>query len=262
MLMKRTIAALTALTLGAGGALAAGEGGHVRDFDFSFEGPFGKYDQAQLQRGLQIYTELCSACHGLERVPFRTLADPGGPSLSQEAMREYTSTWEVYDEANDEWVEAKPVDHFPESMDPNAPDLSLMAKARAGFHGPGGTGLNQLFKGMGGPEYIATYLISFTDDTKDEAGSFFYYNEVFPDNWSQMAPILYGEDVFYADGTEATMEQEAQDVAAFLMWAAEPKMMQRKQAGFISVGFLTVLTVLLYLTNKRLWAPYKPKKEV
>ncbi|MCO8144722.1 cytochrome c1 [Rhodovulum tesquicola] len=262
MFKKLTITALTALTLGAGGALAAGGGANVTDYDFSFEGPFGRYDQAQLQRGLQIYTEICSACHGLELVAFRTLADPGGPSLSDEAMRDYAGTFEVFDEELEDWRPAEPTDHFPESMDPNAPDLSLMAKARAGFHGPHGTGLNQLFKGMGGAEYIATYLQSFTDDIKEEAGSFFYYNHVFPDNWSSMAPILYGDDVFYADGTEATIQQEAKDVAAFLMWAAEPHLMARKQAGFVSVMFLTVLTVLLYLTNKRLWAPYKPKKQV
>ncbi|HDR29732.1 cytochrome c1, partial [Rhodovulum sp.] len=241
---------------------AAGGGAHVTDYDFSFEGPFGRYDQAQLQRGLQIYTEICSACHGLELVAFRTLSDPGGPSLSDEAMRDYASAFEVFDEELEDWRPAKPIDHFPESMDPNAPDLSLMAKARVGFHGPHGTGLNQLFKGMGGAEYIATYLQSFTDDVKEEAGSVFYYNHVFPDNWSGMAPALYGDDVFYADGTEATMQQEAKDVAAFLMWVAEPHLMARKQAGFVSVMFLTVLTVLLYLANKRLWAPYKPSKQV
>lgn len=261
MFKKLTIAAATALSLGAGAAMAA-EGGHVTDFKFPFEGAFGRYDQAQLQRGLQVYTEICSACHGLELVAFRTLADPGGPSLSDEAMRDYTATWEVYDAEADEWRTAKPVDHFPEGTYPGAPDLSVMAKARAGFHGPGGTGLNQLFKGMGGPEYIASYLLAFSDETKEEAGTLYYYNEVFPDNWSSMPPQLYGDDVEYADGTEATAVQAAKDVAAFLMWTAEPKMMMRKEAGFISVIFLTVLTVLLYLTNKRLWAPYKPQKDV
>lgn len=261
MFKKLTITALTALILGAGGA-SAEEGAHITDFNFPFEGAFGKYDQAQLQRGLQIYTEICSACHGLKYVAFRTLADPGGPALSDEAMREYAATFQVMDAETGDYRDAKPTDHYPEGTYPGAPDLSLMAKARAGFHGPMGTGLSQLFNGIGGPEYIASYLLAFTDETKEEAGTLYYRNPVFSTGWSAMPPQIYGDDVEFADGTEATAVQEAKDVAAFLMWAAEPKMMARKEAGFISVMFITVLTVLLYLTNKRLWAPYKPKKEV
>ncbi|MEX5727795.1 ubiquinol-cytochrome c reductase cytochrome c1 subunit [Rhodovulum iodosum] len=263
MFKKLTIAAAAALTLsfGAGSAMAA-EGGHVTDYQFPFEGPFGKYDQAQLQRGLQVYTEICSVCHGLELVPFRTLADPGGPSLSDAAMREYTAQFEIYDPELEDYRPAKPVDHFPAGTYPGAPDLSVIAKARAGFHGPSGLGLNQFFRGIGGPEYIASYLTGFSEETKEEAGTIYYANDVFPGGWSAMPPQFYGDDVVYADGTEATPVQQAKDVSAFLMWTAEPKMMARKQAGFVSVIFLTVLTVLLYLTNKRLWAPYKKKKEI
>ncbi|ANB33362.1 cytochrome c1 [Rhodovulum sulfidophilum] len=261
MFKKLTITALTALTLGAGGAWAA-EGGHVTDYKFSFEGPFGKYDQAQLQRGLQIYTQICSVCHGLKFVPLRSLSEPGGPSLSDDAMRAYAETFEVFDPELDDYRTAKPTDHFPEGTYPGAPDLSLMAKGRAGFHGPLGTGISQFFKGMGGPEYITSYLLAFTDETKEEAGTLYYQNPVFSTGWSAMPPQLFGDDVEYADGTEATMEQEAKDIAAFLMWTAEPKLMARKEAGVISVLFLGVLTVLLYLTNKRLWAPYKPKKQI
>ncbi len=123
----------------------------------------------------------------------------------------------------------------------NAPDLSLMAKARAGFHGPAGTGLNQLFRGMGGAEYVASFVIGFTGEEKEEAGVLLYENAALGD-YVAMAPVLYGDDVTYIDGTEATPEQIAQDVAAFLMWAAEPKMMARKQAGFTAVLFLIVLT--------------------
>ncbi|MBN2907429.1 MAG: cytochrome c1 [Rhodobacteraceae bacterium] len=263
MFKKLTITALTALTfVGAGGAMASEGGGHVRDFKFSFEGPFGKYDQAQLQRGLQVYTEICSACHGLQYVPFRSLSEPGGPTLSEKAMREYAASFEIFDPEIDDYRPAKPIDYYPEGTYPGAPDLSLMAKARAGFHGPSGTGLNQLFKGMGGPEYIASYLLAFTDESKEEAGTVYYENPVFSTGWSAMPPQLYGDDVEYADGSPTDATSIAKDVSAFLMWTAEPKLMARKQAGFISVIFLTVLTVLLYLTNKRIWAPYKPKKSV
>ncbi|WP_111732248.1 cytochrome c1 [Roseovarius amoyensis] len=260
MLKKLAITAIAALTLSGTAALAAGGEGHIEDVAFSFEGPFGTYDQNQLQRGLQVYTEVCSACHGLRYVPLRTLGDEGGPHLPEDQVRAYAENYEVFDPELDDYRAALATDHFPVSGDPNAPDLSLMAKARAGFHGPYGTGINQLFKGIGGPEYIVSILTGYTEETKEEAGTLFYENKAFPGGWIAMAPPLYGEDVEYADGTEATLHQEAEDIAAFLMWAAEPKMMDRKQAGLTGVILLTVLSVLLYLTNKRLWAPVKGRK--
>ncbi|MCM2563696.1 cytochrome c1 [Lutimaribacter sp. EGI FJ00015] len=260
MLKKLAISATAALALSAGAASAAGSDGHVEDFKFSFEGPFGAFDQNQLQRGLKVYTEVCSACHGLQYVPLRTLADEGGPSFTEDQMRAYAERYEVYDAELDDYRPAKPTDHFPESGDPNAPDLSLMAKARAGFHGPYGTGLNQLFKGMGGAEYIASILTGYTGEEKEEAGTLFYENTAFPGGWIAMAPPLYEEAVEYDDGHSNSIHHMAQDVSAFLMWTAEPKMMARKQAGFVAVLFLVVLSVLLYLTNKRIWAPVKGKK--
>jgi ubiquinol-cytochrome c reductase cytochrome c1 subunit len=256
MFKKTILAGLISIGLGSGAAFAAGGGGHVHDYAFSFEGPFGTYDQAQLQRGLQVYTEICSACHGMKFVPYRSLAQPGGPSLSEDQMRAYAAQFETFDPALDDWRTSTPTDYFPHSALSNAPDLSLMAKARAGFHGPYGTGINQLIRGMGGAEYITSMLLGYTGEEKEEAGVILYENEAFG-GYMAMAPILYGDDVEYADGTEATQEQVAKDVAAFLMWTAEPKMMARKQAGLTAVLFLGILTILLYFTNKKLWAPYK-----
>ena len=261
MIKQLTIAAVTAMALTAGSAFAAGETGHVEDFDFSFEGPFGTFDQNQLQRGLQVYTEVCSACHGLEYVPLRTLHDEGGLALPEDQVRAYASdNFEVFDAELDDFRPAKPTDHFPGSNLENAPDLSLMAKARAGFHGPYGLGLNQLFKGMGGPEYIASLLTGYTGEEREEAGTILYKNTAFPGGWISMAPPLYDEQVEFADGHSNTVHHMAEDVSAFLMWTAEPKMMARKQSGFVGVLFLTILSVLLYLTNKRIWAPVKGKK--
>ncbi|MEQ8291036.1 MAG: cytochrome c1 [Roseovarius sp.] len=260
MLKKIAISAVAALALSGSGALAAEGESHVHDVDFSFEGPFGSFDQNQLQRGLKVYTEVCASCHGMQYVPFRTLSDEGGPHLPEDQMRAYTANFEVFDPELDDFRTAKPTDHFPRSNLENAPDLSLMAKARAGFHGPYGTGINQLFKGMGGPEYIVSVLTGYTGETKEEAGTTLYENTAFPGGWISMAPPLYGEDVEFDDGHSNELHHEAEDVAAFLTWAAEPKMMARKQAGLAGVIFLTVLTVLLYLTNKRLWAPIKGKK--
>jgi ubiquinol-cytochrome c reductase cytochrome c1 subunit len=259
MFRKLTAAAVTALALTTGGAFAAGGAGEVTNYDFSFEGPFGTWDRAQLQRGLQVYTEVCSACHGLQYVPIRTLSDESGLGMSEEQVMAYAEqNFEVYDAELDEFRPARPTDNFPANDALGAPDLSLMAKARAGFSGPYGLGLNQFFKGMGGPEYIASLLTGYTGEEKEQAGTILYYNKAFGDYYSMSQP-LWGDDVVYADGTEATIEQQAVDVAAFLMWAAEPKMMQRKEAGFVGVLFLVILSVLLYLTNKRIWAPIKAR---
>ena len=243
------------------GAFAAGGDGKTKDFDFSFEGPFGTYDQHQLQRGLQVYTEVCAACHGLKFVPIRTLADDGGPQMDEDQVRAYAaSLFDVYDPEIDDERTRQPKDFFPPSGDPAAPDLSLMAKARAGFHGPYGSGINQFFKGIGGPEYIASILTGYTGKEKEEAGVIFYENTAFPGGWIAMAPPLFDEAVEFADGHANDVKHLSQDVAAFLMWTAEPKMMERKTAGFVGVLFLGLLSVLFYLTNKTIWAPHKRKK--
>lgn len=254
-------AAATALTLSAGAAFAAGGGGgHVENIKFPFDGVFGSYDQNQLQRGLKVYTEICAACHGLKYVPLRTLGDEGGPHFTEDQVRQYAAdTFEVFDAELDDFRPAKPTDHFPENTGAGAPDLSMMAKARAGFHGPEGTGLAQLFKGIGGPEYIVALLTSYTGEEKEEAGVTLYENTAFPGGWISMAPPLYGEDVDFDDGHANDLHHISEDTAAFLMWAAEPKLNQRKQAGLTGVIFLSILAVLLYLTNKRLWAPVKGK---
>ena len=253
------LAGAAVMSLGSGAALAAGAEAHNRDFAFSFEGPFGTFDQNQLQRGLQIYTEVCSSCHGLKYVAIRTLADEGGPHLPEEQVRAYAKNWEVWDPALRDTRTAEITDHFPTSAMENAPDLSLMAKSRAGFHGPYGTGISQLFNGIGGPEHIVSILTGYTGETKEQAGTTLYENHAFPGGWIAMPPPLSGGEVEFRDGAPNDLESMAKDVASFLMWTAEPKMMARKQAGLTAVLFLVVLTVLLYLTNKQLWMPVKKK---
>lgn len=257
MFKKLAITAVVALTFSAGGALASGGDNKIHDVDFSFEGPFGSFDQMQLQRGLQVYTESCAACHGMKFVPIRSLADEGGPALPEDQVRAYAAQMDIFDAELDDDRPRTPADFFPPSSADGAPDLSLMAKARAGFHGPEGSGINQLFKGIGGPEYIVALLTGFTGEEKEEAGSYFYENTAFPGGWIAMSPPLAGEDVVFADGHSNSLQNEAEDVAAFLMWAAEPKMMARKRTGFVAVLLLSLLSVLLYLTNKRIWAPIK-----
>jgi ubiquinol-cytochrome c reductase cytochrome c1 subunit len=280
MFRKIALTAASALALTAGSVNAAGPEIHIEDVAFAHEGPFGKFDQMQLQRGLQVYTEVCSACHGMKFVPIRTLSDEGGPAMPEDQIREYAKQFTITDKDTGEDREGTPPDHFPMSSMENAPDLSLMAKARAGFHGPYGTGINQLFRGMGGPEYIHAILTGYEEPPECAADfeSDGYYNKHFavgaiPDtckdeaghstiegSWIAMPQPLSDDQVTYADGTPATIEQMSMDVSSFLMWAAEPKMMARKEAGFTAVIFLLILSTLLYLTNKRLWAGIKGKK--
>jgi ubiquinol-cytochrome c reductase cytochrome c1 subunit len=283
------VAALLLPGLLPGAAVAAEAEGHVTDFDFSFEGPFGTFDQMQLQRGLQIYSTICSGCHGLQYLSFRALGDATGPGLPDEQIKAIAAQYQCADPdlAPGETRECLPSDRFPANTSLGAPDLTLMAKARAGFHGPYGLGINQLLYGTGGPEYIASLLLGYTGEEEEVAGNLLYHNAVFPGGLIQMAPPLYGDDVEYgvftaegaapqaaegeaAEGEEAapsyippepTLEQEAMDVSAFLMWAAEPTMVERKQAGFRNLIMIVVLAVLLYFTNKKLWQPIKHRQE-
>jgi ubiquinol-cytochrome c reductase cytochrome c1 subunit len=268
MFRKIAISAFSALALITGAASAAEEG-HTTDVAFSFEGPFGTFDEHQLQRGLQVYTEVCAACHGLKFVDFRSLGEPAGVNWPEEQVKAYAAAFPINDEAaNPQYLDPatgamralKPSDKFPANASANAPDLSVMAKARAGFHGPMGLGMNQLFKGMGGPEHIYSVLTGYTGEEKDVAGTVFYENHAFPGGYIGMPPPLSAGLVTYADGTEGSVENYSEDVAAFLTWAAEPKMMVRKESGFKAVLILGLLSVLLYLTNKRIWAGVKGKK--
>jgi ubiquinol-cytochrome c reductase cytochrome c1 subunit len=266
MLKKTSTALIFAFAITSGGCYAAGSEGHVHDHDFSFEGPFGSYDQEQLRRGLKIYTEVCSSCHGMKFVPIRALGDKGGPALSKDEVRAYADQFvEVWDQSlNDgegDYRAAVPADHFPVGGNSNAPDLSLMAKARAGFHGPAGTGINQLLKGMGGPEYILSLLTGYTGNDKTVSGATLYENTAYPGGWISMGPPLYDEAVEFSDGHKNDVEHLSEDVSAFLMWTAEPKLNQRKRAGTVGVLILGVLTLLLFLANKALWAPIKARKD-
>ena len=271
MIRNIALSAATTVTLVVTGvsAFATETTVHIEDVTFPYEGPFGTFDRNQLQRGLQVYTEVCSACHGLKFVPIRTLADEGGPQLPEDQVRAYAAGLSVNDEAsNPKLIDPAtgsaraliPSDNFPANYTTGAPDLSLMAKARAGFHGPYGLGLSQLFRGMGGPEYIHAILTGYTGEEKEEAVSVFYENHAFSTGWIKMPPPLSDDQVTYADGTAATVDQMSMDVSAFLMWTAEPHMMERKETGFKAVFFLIIFASLLYLTNKRIWAKVKGKK--
>jgi ubiquinol-cytochrome c reductase cytochrome c1 subunit len=275
------ILAAAALAAAAGQGLAAEVETRIIDVDFSFEGPFGVYDRAQLQRGYQIYNQVCASCHGMQYVAFRHLGDPKGPGFPEEQVRAFAAQVEFpRDDDPSQMRPGQPFDYFPTPEyfgDGHPPDLSLMAKARAGFHGPYGTGLNQLLRGTGGPEYIYSLMMGYRDAPECAADSDIggYYNVAFaaggfpdscideaghrmaPGSWIAMPEQIYDGLVEYQDGTEATAHQLSMDIAAFLMWSAEPKMMERKEAGLRNFIWLGLLAVLLYFVNKKVWRPVK-----
>lgn len=275
MLRKVTLLA-AALVLVAGPAFAAGKAKEPADIAFSYEGPFGTYDQAQLQRGYKVYREVCAACHSMDLLAFRNLGDRGGPFYDPKYPNAndnpYVKAISAEAQINDLDSETgdaikrpgTPADRFPApfanviaAKASNGgiapPDLSLMAKAREG-----------------GPEYIAALLQGYEAPPKGlSVPPGLNYNSYFPGDvsagWSgdkhhappggyiAMAAPLKADLVTFDDGTKSTVKQQATDVAAFLMWAAEPKLEERKQMGAAVLVFLVLFSGLLYASYRRVW---------
>jgi ubiquinol-cytochrome c reductase cytochrome c1 subunit len=245
---------------------------HPKHAKWSFSGPFGHWDIGQLQRGLKVYKEVCSSCHSLDLVSFRNLRDLG---YSEEQVKAFAAEYEVNDGPNPEGEmydrPAKPSDYFPgpyansiEAANLNngatPPDFSLLAKARAPERGfP--TFVFDIFTmyAENGPDYIYSLLTGYQDAPDGvEIVEDTYYNPYFVGGKAlAMAPPLEADLVDYDDGTAQTADQYAQDVAAFMMWAAEPKLVERKSLGFKVMLFLIIFATLLYFTKKRIFANLK-----
>lgn len=272
--MKKLLASIVPLALagiiGAGSAFAASYPiNKPREVDWSFAGMFGTYDKAQLQRGLKIYVENCSACHSMNLVAFRTLEDLG---YSEDQVKTLAANYEIEDGPNAEGEmftrPAVPADYFPSPF-PNQeaaayanngaapPDFSLLAKARyveRGFP----QFVFDIFTGYNesGPNYIYSLLTGYQEASADhEVPEGTHYNPYYVGGpaLAMAAPLADGL-VTYDDGSPETLDQYARDVAAFMMWAAEPHLEDRKRTGFMVVIFLAIFSMLLYLTKKSIFA--------
>ena len=272
-LAKLLTAAALSTALLAGPAFAAGKAKNAQNIDFSFEGAFGTYDRAQLQRGFQVYKEVCAACHSADLMHYRNLGEPGGPEFSEEQVKAIAAEYEVQDGPNEdgEMFErpGRPSDKFkaPFTNDNEAraanggaypPDLSLITKAREGFHYPWYVSpFIKMWTGNGGPEYVHAVLTGYSDPPESEAATApegKSYNAYFAAGpWISMAPPLVEDGIEYSDGTKASVDQQAKDVSAFLAWAAEPKMEQRKALGLQVMIYLIILALLMYLVKLKLW---------
>ena len=221
--------------------------------EWSFKGLFGKFDRGSLQRGYQVYTEVCSSCHSMKYLSYRNLAEKGGPEFSEEQVKAIATNFEVTDGPNNDGEmftrAAKLSDKFvmpyanvkaAQAANGGAypPDMSVLAKARSG-----------------GVDYIYSVLLGYEDPpigmTLDEG---VYYNKFMYGNNIKMSQPLSDGLVEYSDGTIASEEQMAKDVATFLMWAAEPHLEARHQMGFKAIVYLIILTVLVYFSMKRIWS--------
>jgi len=274
------IAAVVALLVSAPPAFASSSGGELKQFSLSTDGPFGRFDAAQVQRGYKVYREVCAACHSMNLVSFRNLGQPDGPFYDEKyknpndnayvkAISKDYNVPDIDTETGDVIQRpATPADRFPNPY-PNEyaaragnggalpPDLSIITKAREG-----------------GPAYIYSLLTSYHDAPKGlEVPAGKYYNPYMAGDlssfWSgdkdkvpvggfiAMAPPLVVDKVSFDDGTKSTLEQQASDVVAFLDWAAEPKAGERKRTGFAVLIYLTLFAGLLYASYRRVWKGVK-----
>lgn len=226
---------------------------HPKHLALSSDGPFGKFDRPQLQRGFQVYQEVCANCHALRHVSYRDLAALGYNEAEVKAIAAKAQV-PVYDPKAGEVKSHKglPSDHFPPVVyagQGSPPDLSLIAKARHG-------GAAYIYSLLTGYQSQPAELLKQYPEAKTPEG--LHFNPYFANLNISMPPPLTSEgQVSYSDGTKPTVDQMAQDVAAFLVWTAEPKLEKRHQTGWAVLGFLLFATVLAYMAYRNVWAEKK-----
>ena len=232
---------------------SAGEEAKPIKVDWSFKGITGKFDRASLQRGFQVYKEVCSSCHSMQYLSYRNLGQPGGPEFTEQEVKAIAASVEITDGPDDQGEmftrPGRPADKFKNPY-PNVkasiaanggaypPDMSVLVKARPE-----------------GSNYIYSVLVGYEDPpegiTLDDG---VYYNKYMYGNKIKMAAPLSDDLIEYGDGTKATVEQMSKDVTTFLMWAAEPHLESRHQMGFKAIIYLIILTILVYFSMKKIWS--------
>ena len=227
---------------------------------WSFEGIFGTFDRASLQRGYQVYQEVCSGCHSVQHLSYRNLSEKGGPEFSTEEAKAIAAQFEVEDGPNsdgemfmrpgrlsDKFVKPYPNVEASTAANDGAypPDMSVLTKARAG-----------------GADYIYSLLLGYEEaPTGFELDDGVYYNKYIPGNKIKMSAPLSDGLVEYSDSTQATTAQMAKDVTTFLVWAAEPHLEAQHRMGFKAIIYLIILFTLVYMSKQKVWSQFTSKKE-
>ncbi len=226
--------------------------------DWTFKGLFGKFDRGSLQRGYQVYTEVCASCHSMKYLSYRNLSEKGGPEFSEAEAKAIAANFEILDgpdstgemftrpaKLSDKFVMPYANDEEAKSANGGAypPDMSVLVKAR-----------------KGGADYIYSLLLGYDDAPSNiKLDDGVYYNKYMYGNKIKMPAPLSDDLIEYSDGTKATSEQMAKDVVNFLMWSAEPHLEQRHKTGFRVIVYLIILTVLVYFTMKKIWSRVEPE---
>ena len=219
----------------------AGEQAEPLKVDWSFKGITGKFDRASLQRGFQVYKEVCSSCHSMQYLSYRNLGEPGGPEFSEQEVKAIAASVEITDGPDADKFK-NPYPNVKASIAANGgaypPDMSVLVKARPD-----------------GSNYIYSVLVGYEDPPQgvilDDG---VYYNKYMIGNKIKMSSPLSDDIVEYSDGTQATVDQMAKDVTTFLSWAAEPELEERHRTGVKVIIYLVLLTTLVYLSMKKIWS--------
>ena len=266
MIRLKTLGLAALLAFGAASAARAQEVKTPERQSWTFAGPFGHFDQAQLQRGFEVFRTVCANCHSANLLAFRNLSQPGGPSFSESQVKALAAEYTVHDGPGDDGAmfdrPGRPADHWvPTYANPEAakatlgaapPDMSVLAKAR-GYETPLWRSLVDVFTQYqeAGADYIYSLVALGYSDKKDPN-----HNDYFPvaGNHIAMPKPLSDKQVDYTDGTPPTVDNYARDVTAFLTWVAEPKLEERKKTGLRATIFLLIFAGLMYFTKKRVWA--------
>ena len=227
---------------------------------WSFEGIFGTFDRSSLQRGYQVYQEVCAGCHSVQHLSYRNLSEKGGPEFSIEEAKAIAAQFEVEDGPNndgemflrparlsDKFVKPYPNVQASTAANDGAypPDMSVLAKARAG-----------------GANYIYSLLLGYEEaPTGFELDDGVYYNKYMPGNKIKMSEPISDGIVEYSDGTDATKEQIAKDVTNFLVWASEPHLESQHRMGFKTIVYLIILIIFVYMSKQKVWSRFGSKEE-
>ena len=225
---------------------------------WSFKGFFGKFDRASLQRGYQVYTEVCAACHSMKYLSYRNLSEPGGPEFSKEQAKIIASQFEVTDGPNSDGEMFTRVARLSDNFVGPYENMQAATAANGGAYPPDMSVLVKARKG--GADYIYSLLLGYEEPPEgivlDDG---VYYNKYMAGNKIKMSNPLSEGIVEYLDGTPATEDQMAKDITSFLAWAAEPHLEARHKIGFRALIYLMIMTILVYFSMKKLWSRIESK---
>ena len=228
--------------------------------DWSFNGIFGTFDRASLQRGYQVYQEVCSGCHSVQHLSYRNLSEQGGPEFSPKEAKAIAAQFEVNDGPNEDGEMFTRPGRLSDKFVSPFPNVKAAAAANGGAYPPDMSVLAKARKG--GADYIYSLLMGYEEAPIGfELDDGVYYNKYMPGNKIKMSEPIVDGSVEYADGTEATKAQISKDITTFLVWAAEPHLEARHKMGFKVFFYLIILLTLVYLSKQKVWSRFGSKDE-